>query len=521
MAWRGSRRRRAPDVAEIAPLSLRAQQKGIDGSMNVSETKSDGLLREYKIVITAAEIDAEVAKKLEELAKTVTMPGFRPGKVPLSVVKTRFGDQARGEAIKTALDEGARQAIEGNDLRLASQPQVDIKSYEDDKDLEASLACEVMPAIAMPDLLKLSVEKPRIESDQKEIDEALDRIADENRPTVALPKPRAAKLGDVVTIDFIGRIDGEPFEGGAAEGHALELGSNSFIPGFEEGLVGAKIDATLDVPVSFPDDYQAAHLAGKLAVFGVTVKDIQEKAAASIDDELAKRLGFDDLGGLKDAIGQQINGQHETALRQLVKKNVLDALADGEAFDVPPSLYQQEYDSVARTMNPKAAEQHDHNHDHDHDHPAADEGMSKADKDEASNIATRRVRLGLLITEIGRENNIDVTEEDSRRAVFEEARRYPGQEQMVLEYFQKNPQAMQQIAGPIFEDKVVDFILEMAKVSDVVIDTDTLYKADEDDAKPAAKSAKKPAEKKAAAKKPAAKKAAAKKPAAKKVAAKK
>lgn len=487
--------------------------------MNVSETKSDGLLREYKIVITAAEIDAEVAKKLEELAKTVKMPGFRPGKVPLSVVKTRFGDQARGEAIKTALDEGARQAIEGNDLRLASQPQVDIKSYEEDKDLEASLACEVMPAIAMPDLSKLSIEKPRIESDPKEIDEALDRIADENRPTVALAKPRAAKLGDVATIDFIGRIDGEPFEGGAAEGHALELGSNSFIPGFEEGLVGAKIDATLDVPVTFPDDYQAAHLAGKLAVFEVTVKDIQEKAAASIDDELAKRLGFDDLGGLKDAIGQQINGQHETALRQLVKKNVLDALADGEAFDVPPSLYQQEYDSVARTMNPKAAEQHDHDHDHDHDHPAVDEGMDDAAKEEAKTVATRRVRLGLLLTEIGRENNIEVGEEDTRRAVLDEARRYPGQEQMVLEYFQKNPEAMQQLAGPIFEDKTIDFIMEMAKVTDVETDVETLYKAPEEEAKPAAKkSAKKAAAKKTAEKKPAAKKAAAKKPAAKKAA---
>ena len=487
--------------------------------MNVSETKSDGLLREYKIVITADEIEVEVAKKLEEIAATVKMPGFRPGKVPLSVVKTRFGDQARGEAIKTALDEGARQAIEGNDLKLASQPKVDIKSYEENKDLEASLACEIMPAITVPDLAKLAIEKPRIESDSQEIDDALSRIADENRPTVALAKPRAAKLGDVVTIDFVGRIDGEAFEGGAAEGHALELGSNSFIPGFEDGLVGAKTDESRDVPVTFPEDYQAAHLAGKLAVFEVTVRDIQEKADASIDDELAKRLGFDDLDGLKDAIGQQINGQHATALRQLVKKNVLDALADGEAFDVPPSLFQQEYDSVARAMNPNAAEahhhDHDNDHDHDHDHPAADEGMSKADKDEAQKIATRRVRLGLLITEIGRVNNIDVTEEDTRKAVFEEARRYPGQEQMVLEYFQKNPQAMQQIAGPIFEDKVIDFILEMAKVSEVVIDKDALYQADESDAAPAKKAAKKSA-KKAASKKPAAKKAATKKPAAKK-----
>ena len=480
--------------------------------MNVSETKSDGLLREYKIVITADEIEAEVTKKLEEIAATVKMPGFRPGKVPLSVVKTRFGDQARGEAIKTALDEGARQAIEGNDLKLASQPKVDIQSYEENKDLEASLACEVMPAITVPDLAKLSIEKPRMENDSQEIDEALSRIADENRPTVALAKPRAAKLGDVLTINFIGRIDGEAFEGGAADGHALELGSNSFIPGFEDGLVGAKKDEKRDVPVTFPEDYQAEHLAGKLAVFEVTVTDIQEKADASIDDELAKRLGFDDLDGLKYAIGQQINGQHATALRQLVKKNVLDALADGDAFDVPPSLYQQEYDSVARAMNPNAANAH--HHDHDHDHPAADEGMSKADKDEAQKIATRRVRLGLLITEIGRVNNIDVTEEDTRKAVFEEARRYPGQEQMVLEYFQKNPQAMQQIAGPIFEDKVVDFILEMAKVSDVVIGKDTLYQADETAApakKAAKKSAKKIAEKKPTVKKPAAKKAAAKK----------
>ena len=487
--------------------------------MNVSETKSDGLLREYKIVITADEIEGEVTKKLEEIAATAKMPGFRPGKVPLSVVKTRFGDQARGEAIKTALDEGARQAIEDNDLKLASQPKVDIQSYEEYKDLEASLACEVMPAITVPDLAKLSIAKPRMESDSQEIDEALSRIADENRPTVALAEPRAAKLGDVVTINFIGRIDGEAFEGGAADGHALELGSNSFIPGFEDGLVDVKIDERRDVPVTFPKDYQAEHLAGKLAVFEVTVTDIQEKADASIDDKLAKRLGFDDLDGLRDAIGQQINGQHATALRQLVKKNVLDALADGDAFDVPPSLYQQEYDSVARAMNPNAADAQHHDDDQEHDHPAADEGMSKADKNEAQKIATRRVRLGLLITEIGRVNNIDVTEEDTRKAVFEEARRYPGQEQMVLEYFQKNPQAMQQIAGPIFEDKVVDFILEMAKVSDVVIDKDTLYQADETVA-PAKKAAKKPA-KKAAAKKPAAKKAATKKLAAKKATAKK
>lgn len=489
--------------------------------MNVSETKSEGLLREYQIVITAAEIDAEVSKKLEEIAKTVKMPGFRPGKVPMSVVKSRFSDQVRGDAIKAALDEGARQAIEGNDLRLASQPQVDIKSYKDGKDLEASLACEVMPAITLPDLGKVSVDRPKIDSDPKEVEETLGRIADENRPTAPIAKARAAKLGDVAMIDFIGRIDGEDFEGGTAEGHSLELGSNSFIPGFEDGIVGAKPGTTIDVPVTFPEDYQAAHLAGKLAVFAVKLNELHEKADASIDDELATRLGFENLDGLKAAIAEQINGQHQTALRQLTKKNVLDALAEGDAFDVPPSLFKQEYESVARAMNPKAAEQdqdhdHDHSHDHDHDHPAADEGMDDDTKAEAELVAIRRVRLGLLITEIGRENNIEVTEEDTRRAVFEEARRYPGQEQMVLEYFQKNPQAMQQIAGPIFEDKVIDFILEIAQVNDITIDTDTLYAAPEDTAPAKKAAAKKPAAKKAAAKKPAAKKAAVKKPAAKK-----
>ncbi len=457
--------------------------------MNVSETKSSGLFREYKIVITANEIEAEVTKKLHELAATVKMPGFRPGKVPLSVVKTRFGEQARGEAIKIALDEGARQAIEGNDLKLASQPKVDIKTYEDNKDLEASLACEIMPVINVPNIAELVIEKPSIESDPKEIDDALSRLADENRQTVALAKPRAAKVGDVLNIDFVGRIEGEAFEGGAAEGHALELGSNSFIPGFEDGLVGTKKDETRNVSVTFPEDYQAAHLAGKLAVFEVIVRDIQEKADAIVNDELAKRLGFEDLDGLKDAVGQQISGQHATALRQLVKKNVLDALADGDPFDIPPSLFQQEYEAVARAMNPNAAEAHDD--DDDRGQYAVDEGMSKAAKSDAKKIATRRVRLGLLVTEIGRTNNIDVTEEDTRKAVFEEAQRHPGQEQMVLEYFQKNPPAMQQLAGPIFEDKVIDFILEMANVNPVVIDKDTLYQTNESDTAPAKKAAKK------------------------------
>lgn len=453
-------------------------------------------------------------------------------------MKSRFGPQVQGEALKNALDEGARQAIEDNELRLASQPSVDIKAYDEGKDLEAALSCEIMPEISMPDLAALKIEKPMLEAGKAEVDEALNNIADANRPTIEVTSKRAAKDGDVVVIDFVGRIDGEAFEGGAAEGHSLELGSASFIPGFEEGLVGAKSGETRDVTVHFPEDYQATHLAGKPAVFEVTVKELREKGEVAIDDELAARLGFDDLGALRDAVAGQINGQHATALRQALKKNVLDALADGEAFDIPPSLYASEYENVARAMNPNAPEPHNHDHDHDHDHdedhvhPAADEGMDDDAKSEAKAVAERRVRLGLLLTEVGRVNNVEVTEDDTRQAVFEEARRYPGQEQQVLEYFQTNKEAMQQLAGPIFEDKTVDFILEMATVTEVQTDVETLYAAPEEAAAPAKKkAAKKSAAKKAAktadkadkatAKTAAPKKAAAKKTAAKKTAAKK
>ncbi len=485
--------------------------------MNVSEIKAEGLVREYSIVITAAEIEMQVSAKLAELSKTVNMPGFRPGKVPMSVIKSRFGPQTQGDVIKVALDEGAKQAIEDNNLRLASQPNVDIKNYEEGKDLKASLKCEVMPEISLPDLSKLSIERPMLEAGDQEVAEALTNIADDNKPSTGVKKKRAAKLGDILMIDFIGRVDGEPFEGGAAEGHLLELGSNSFIPGFEDGLIGAKVGEKLEVRVNFPDDYQAAHLAGRPAIFETIVQEMREPGEARIDDDLGVRLGFEDLDGLKAAIREQLTAQHATALRQALKKNVLDALAGGDAFDIPPSLLAQEYVSVARAMNPSSQDAEENaNDDIDHNQPAADKGMDAAAQQEAHEVAERRVRLGLLLTEIGRANNIDVSEEDTRKAVLEEARRYPGQEQMVLEYFQKNSEAMQQLAGPIFEDKTIDFIMEMADVTEVTTDVETLYAAPEETSAPIKKKprkAKKKAAKKASAKKAIAKKAAKKAPA--------
>ena len=500
--------------------------------MNITETRNEGLERVYSIVITAAEIETKIEAKLQELSQTVKMPGFRPGKVPASVVKARFGDQAKGEVIRTALDEGAKEAIEGNSLRLASQPAVDIEKYEDGGDMEAVLKCEVMPDISLPDFSAISVVRPTMSVDESEVEDTLKRIGEENVPTTPAKDGKKAEMGDTTIIDFVGSIDGEEFEGGAGTDHPLKLGSNRFIPGFEEGLVGVKKGDQVNVNVTFPQEYQAAHLAGKDAVFAVTVKDIQIDGEASLDDELAKKLGFEALDDLRNAIRDQIGSQHAGALRQAVKRNVLDELAKEVDFAIPPSLFKSEYDQVARAMKAELGiedhshdHDHDHHHDHDHDHEHhhhdADEGLDAAQKEEATNVANRRVRLGLLLTETGTSNNIQVSEEDTRMAVFEQARRYPGQEQQVVEYYQKNPQAMQQLSGPIFEDKVIDYILEIAKVSEEETTAEALYASlEEGNAKPVAKKAAKKSAKKAA-KKAAAKKAPAKKAAAKKAAAKK
>ena len=496
--------------------------------MNIKETLNEGLAREYEITLTAAEMEEKVSARLAEVATTANMPGFRPGKVPLSVVKARFGDQVKGEVIRTSLDDAAKQTIEEQKLQLASQPKMDITSFEDGNDLVAKLTAEIMPEIILPDLSSLAVDRPVLPEDEAGIDETLQRLADENRPTTKVEKKRKAKLGDVVLIDFTGRIDGEAFEGGAAQDHMLELGSNSFIPGFEDGLVGAEAGQTVDVKVSFPEEYQAAHLAGKEAVFECPVKEIHEKGESRIDDDLASKLGFDNLAALREAVAGQLASQHATALRAAVKTNVFDQLAEQADFDVPPSLMQSEYDVVAKSLAGAQNHDYDHDHDHDHDHShAADEGLDEAQKEEAQAVALRRVRLGLMLTEIGQKNNIQVTEEDTRRAMIEQARRFPGQEQQVIEYYSKNPDALQQLAGPMFEELVMDYILEMAKVTDVEITAEELYAEPDQSAagkvpaKKAKTASKKSAAKKAPAKKAASKKAASEKAPAKKAAAKK
>jgi trigger factor len=346
-----------------------------------------------------------------------------------------------------------------------------------------------MPEFELPELSSLEIIRPVVEIKTKDIDEAVEKIAKENIGTKPIKKNRPAKIGDTLVIDFLGKVDGAPFEGGEAKGHNLKLGSNSFIPGFEDGLIGAIKDKPISIKVTFPEDYQAKNLAGKEAIFDTTVTEIKEDADLVINDEFAKTLGMESLELLKKAVSEQMKKQHDEVSRQKAKRDVLDKLADAISFELPETLQKEEYDSVCRAMNPNAKP--DHDHDHDHDHPSADKGMTQDEKDDASEISKRRVRLGLLLSEIGRKNNIKVEEEDTRNAMMKEIQKYPGQEKEVMEYFKNNPNAQQQLSGPIFEDKIIDFILELAKTEDKVVSIEELYKQDELDLIKEAEKAKK------------------------------
>ena len=457
--------------------------------MAITETLSEGLKREFEVVITSAEIDILVNEKLVGIAKEAKLPGFRPGKVPISVVKNRFGKQVLGEVVRETIDNASKETMDSNKLTASSQPKIEIISFEEGEDLKAKLSVEIMPDFAIPELSSLEIIKPVVEIVDKDINDAVEKIAKENIGTNLIKKNRAAKLGDTLVIDFLGKVDDVAFEGGEAKGHNLKLGSNSFIPGFEDGLVGAIKDKTIFVKVTFPLDYQAKNLAGKEAVFETTVNEIREDAKLEINDEFAKTLGMESLEALKNAVAEQLKKQHDEASRQKAKRDILDKLANAVSFELPETLEKEEYASICKAMNPNAKP--DHDQDQDHDLPAPDKGMSKAEKDDASEISKRRVRLGLLLSEIGRKNNIKVEEEDTRNAMMKEIQKYPGQEKEVMEYFKKNPDAQQQLAGPVFEDKIIDFILELAKVKDKVVSIEELYKPEELDLNKEAEKAKK------------------------------
>ena len=459
--------------------------------MTVTQTLSEGLKREFEVIITNLEINKLVDEKLANIAKEANLPGFRPGKVPVLVVKNRFGKQVLGEVVRESVDNATKDTMEKNKLTPSSQPKIEIISFEEGEDLKAKLSVEIMPEFEIPDLSSLEIVRPTVKVTDKEINDAVEKIAKENIGTKTIKNNRPAKKGDTVVIDFLGKVDDAPFEGGEAKGHNLKLGSNSFIPGFEDGLLGSEVGKKINVNVTFPKDYQAKNLAGKKAVFETTINEIKEDVELLINDEFAKTLGMEDLKSLKSAVSDQITKQHGQVSREKYKRQILDKLADTVSFDLPETLEKEEYNSICKAMNPNSKPDDMSKDNPENQDLEPDKGMTKDEKKDASEIAKRRVRLGLLLSEIGRKNNIKVEEEDTRNAMMKEIQKYPGQEKQVMDYFKNNPEAQQQLSGPIFEDKIIDFIFELANTRDKFVTIEELYKEDELDLKKEADKAKK------------------------------
>jgi trigger factor len=450
--------------------------------MQVTQTLSEGLKREFRVVVPANELDIKVNTRLDELKGSVRINGFRPGKVPAGHLKRLYGRSAMAEAIEAAVRDANAKIVSDNNLRLAMEPQVKLPTeeaaitavVEGKADLDYSVAMEVLPKIELADFKDIKLERLLAEVTDAEIDEAINTIAEQNRPFVPKAEGAEAASGDKVTISFTGTIDGAPFEGGSGEDIAVVIGSKSFIPGFEEQLIGIKGGENRTIKASFPPNYLKAELAGKEAAFDVTAKSIDAPGELTVNDDFAKQLGMESLAKLRDAVKERIAREHTGASRNRLKRQLLDALDERHKFDLPPTLVSQEFDNVWQTVEGDLKQQ---------GRTFADEGTTEDEaRAEYRKIAERRVRLGLVIAEIGDKNQIKVTDDEVQRAVVERVRQFPGQEQQVWEFYRNNPQAVASLRAPIYEEKVVDFLTELTKVTDKKVTREELYKEDEGDA---------------------------------------
>lgn len=436
--------------------------------MQITETSAEGLRRDFKVVLTAQDIESRVQTRLTEVGKTVKMPGFRPGKVPMPILKQRYGQSVMGEVLEAAVNDAAQQVVADNNLRPALQPKVEVESFDAGADLALKISVELLPEFEPADLSGVEIEKPVAAVSDEAVSESLGRLSKGRRTTEKVEEDRAAVSGDILLIDFDGSVDGEKRPGMKGEGHELELGSNSFIPGFEDQLVGAKAGSDVTVKVTFPTEYHAAELAGKDAVFEVKVHEIRAAKDAELNDDLAKSFGFDDLEALKTALTERIGEEYATTSRLRAKRALLDKLAELHDFEVPAGMVDIEFEQIWKRLQDELARD-----------GAAEEDKGKDEealKAEYRDIAVRRVRLGLLLSEIGRRNNVTVSREELNKAMIDEVRRYPGQEQQVFDFFRKNPQAVESLRAPIYEDKVVDFILGSVKVNEVTVSVEDLMR---------------------------------------------
>lgn len=441
--------------------------------MQVTETHSEGLKREFRIVIAAGDLNEKLDNRLEAMKSQIRLKGFRPGKVPASFLKKTYGKAIMGEVVQEAVSTAAQAALDERELRPAIQPAIEFegeleKVIDEGGDLAFKVAVELLPDIEVMDIKGVKLERPVAEVEDATVDGALKRLADQQKSYESKGEGAVAEDGDAVSIDFLGKLGDEPFEGGKGEDVRLVLGSGQFIPGFEEQLLGAKVGDARVVNVTFPDNYPAENLKGQSATFDVTVKDVLAAHDVALDDEFAKRFGIDSLDKLKDALREQASGEYKKASRSKVKRALLDALDEGHDFALPGGLVEAEFETIWQEVE----------HAHEHGHPAPeDAGKSQEDlRAEYRKIAERRVRLGLVLAEIGRKNSITLGQEEIGRAIAEQARQYPGQERQVYEYFQKNPQALAQLRAPMLEDKVVDFLLELADVTDKTVSVDELMR---------------------------------------------
>ncbi|MBK19003.1 MAG: trigger factor [Rhodospirillaceae bacterium] len=470
--------------------------------MEVTETSAEGLNREFSVTVPADDVESKLSARLGEIGATVTIPGFRPGKVPAALLRKRYGDAVRGEVLEQTINESWQQALTEKGLRPASEPKVEIVTFEEGADLEYKLNVELMPEIEPIDFATLELERKVVNVADEEIDQTLQRLAESRKNFEAISGKRASKEGDQVVIDFQGTVDGEEFAGGSMTDFELELGAGGFLPGFEEQITGMKADENKVVKVSMPDDHPNDQLKGKELTFDVTVKELREAAAVAVDDELAKANGMDNLDALKDAVREELGREYAQLSRAHLKRSLLDKLSDAHNFDLPEGILSGEFDAIwQQVMDAKERD-------------ALDEDDKSKSEDELKEryreIASRRVRLGLLISEVGQSNNITVTQDDINKAMQAEAARLPGHEARVFEYYQNNPEAMQELQAPIFEDKVVDFITEMASVKEVETTIEELSRDPDDNAETAEGDKKKKSGSKAKSKSKAAKRAGAK-----------
>jgi len=441
--------------------------------MQITESHTEGLKHAFTIVVDAGTIAARTEARLQQLRQTVQIKGFRRGKVPVSLLQKLYGDGVRGEVMQAAVQDSTDSAMKQHDLKPAMQPRIDVVKFENNSDLEFKLEVEVLPAIEPMDFTTLKLERPVCEVTPNEADEAIQRLAEQQRAFADKADDAGAEEGDVVVIDYDGKIDGVQFEGGKSENVSVQIGQKMFIPGFEEQLVGAKKGDEKQLKVTFPEEYGAKHLAGKDAVFDVKVHQVRAPEAVTIDDAFAEKLGLESLEKLREAMQERITTDYKSISRSRLKRALLDALDKAHAFEVPPGMLSAEEDQIWQQFQQELQRR----------------GQTLADQDKSEEelrkeyrvIADRRVRLGLLLAEIGQRNTITVPEEAMRDALFRQASQFPGQEKLLFEYYQKNPQALASLRAPLYEDRVVDFVLELAQVTDKPVSREELFKEPDDE----------------------------------------